>query len=87
LEGKLYKLLGVSAVAIVLAAMSYGAGTAAEKEKKKAETPPACKSLKVEADCKAREDCSWVAASIDKKTGKEKRRAYCRSKPKSKKKT
>jgi hypothetical protein len=41
--------------------------------------------MTAEADCTARTDCSWVKASIDAKTGKEKRKAYCRSKPKSKK--
>jgi hypothetical protein len=81
LEGKLYKALSVTAIAVVLAALTLSGGTAAEKAK----SPPACKSIKVEADCKARDDCSWVAASINKKTGKETRKAYCRAKPKSKK--
>jgi hypothetical protein len=42
---------------------------------------PACNTIKEEAACKARTDCSWVKASVDPKTGKEKRRAYCRRKP------
>ena len=55
------------------------------KPKKKAEPkPPACNTLKDETGCGAREDCTWVAASIDTKTQKEKRKAYCRSKPKAK---
>lgn len=82
MQGKLYKALGVTAIAVVVAAMAFGGGAAAEKAK----APPACKTIKVEADCKAREDCTWVAASISKKTGKETRKAYCRAKPKTKKK-
>jgi len=77
------RLLGVSAVAVVLAAFAYGSVSA--EEKKKAEPKPAaCNSLKEEAACTAREDCSWIAASVDSKTNKVKRKAYCRAKPKSK---
>ena len=46
---------------------------------------PACKSIKVEFDCRARNDCEWVNAVLT-STGKEKRKAYCRRKPVSKKK-
>lgn len=81
------RTLGACAAGIVVAALAYG-GVSAEEKKKGAEPKPAaCNSLKAEADCTARSDCSWVHASVDKKTGKEKRKAYCRSKPKSKKKT
>ena len=74
-----FGILGV-AVAFVLAASiaNVSAETAAP--------PPACKTLKDEAACKARDDCSWVAAVVDSKTGKEKRKAYCRKKPAAKKK-
>ena len=75
--------LAIGAVAIVFAALAYG-GVSAE-EKKAESKPAACKSMKAEADCTGRDDCSWVQASVDKKTGKEKRKAYCRTKPKSKK--
>jgi hypothetical protein len=52
-------------------------------EKKKAEgRAPACNALKEEGGCEARDDCSWVKAVINEKTGKEKRRAYCWAKPK-----
>jgi hypothetical protein len=44
----------------------------------------ACNALKDEAACKANATCSWVAASVDAKTGKQKRKAYCRTKPKPK---
>jgi hypothetical protein len=82
----LQRSLVVSAAAIVIAALTYG-GVSAEEKKKGEPKPPTCNSLKDETACKAREDCSWIAASIDAKTNKEKRKAYCRAKPKSKKKT
>jgi len=80
----LQRSLGVCAAGVVVAALAYG-GVSAEEKKKGEPKPPACNSLKVEADCVARNDCSWVKASISKKTGKETRKAYCRSKPKTKK--
>jgi hypothetical protein len=80
----LNRALGIGAAAIVLAALALG-GVSAEEKKKAEPKPAACKSMKMEADCTARNDCGWVQASVDKKTGKEKRKAYCRTKPKSKK--
>ncbi len=94
MKNLLEKSLGLSAVAVIVASLAYGGVHAAEKAKKKAEptatTPapttttaaPRCNSLTAENDCKAREDCTWIAASIDAKTQKQKRKAYCRSKPK-----
>ena len=80
------KLLCASAVGAVVACFALGAGGVSAEEKK---APPtaACKTIKDETGCVARTDCSWVKASIDPKTKKEKRRAYCRSKPKPKPKT
>jgi hypothetical protein len=79
------KMLQLSAAALILSAFAYGGvSIAAEKKKEAAKRPPACNSLKVEADCTARDDCTWVDAVVDKKSGKEKRRAYCRAKPKAK---
>ena len=91
MQNMLHKILGLSAAAIVAVAMAYG-GAHAETKKKSDTTPAtpaaaACKTLTDETACKDRTDCGWVSASIDKKSGKEKRKAYCRSKPKSKKKT
>jgi len=80
----LNRALGIGAAAIVFAALAYG-GVSAEEKKKAEPKPAACKSMKMETDCTARNDCSWVQASVDKKSGKEKRKAYCRTKPKSKK--
>ena len=69
------KMLQLSAAALLLSAFAYGGVSAAEKKKEATKRPPACNSLKAEADCTAREDCTWVAAVMDKKSGKEKRRA------------
>ena len=80
----LNRSLAIGAAAIVFAALAYG-GVSAEEKKKAEPKPAACKTMTAEADCTARTDCSWVNASVDKKTGKEKRKAYCRTKPKSKK--
>jgi hypothetical protein len=71
-------VLGVAAV--VLLAASFG-NVSAETAPK----PPACTTLKEESACKARKDCQWVAAVVDSKTGKEKRKAYCRKAPAKKK--
>lgn len=49
----------------------------AKKPEKKAS---ACAGLE-QAACAANAECGWVAASVDAKTGKEKRKAYCRKKP------
>ena len=83
----LNRSLGIGAAAIVFAALAFG-GVSAEEKKKAAEPKvAACKTITAEADCTTRTDCGWVNASVDKKTGKEKRKAYCRTKPKSTKKT
>lgn len=78
------RMLRLSAAALVLSALAYGGVSAAEKKKEATKKPPACNALKDEKGCGARNDCTWVAAVTDKKTGKEKRRAYCRAKPKAK---
>ena len=76
------KLLQLSAAALVLSAFAYGGVSAAEKKKEAAPKPAACNTVKEDKGCEAREDCTWVAAVTDAKTGKQKRRAYCRAKPK-----
>jgi hypothetical protein len=81
----LNRSLGIGAAAIVFAALAFGGVSAEEKKKATEPKVAACKTMTAEADCTGRNDCSWVHASVDKKTGKEKRKAYCRTKPKSKK--
>jgi hypothetical protein len=56
--------------------------TAQAQDKTKAKS--ACNAIKEEAACKADGTCTWVAALMDKTTGKQKRKAYCKSKPKAK---
>ena len=83
MKHKLRNILGASAVAVVLAALAFSSVSAAEKKKSEATTGmPACNSMPLEAACTLRNDCSWVAAVVDAKTKKEKRKAYCRAKPK-----
>jgi hypothetical protein len=73
-------VLGIAgAAAIVVLAASHGKVSAETAPK-----PPACKTMTEESDCKGRDDCSWVSAVVDSKTGKEKRKAYCRRAPKKK---
>ena len=82
----LVKTLGISAAAALIAMFAYGASAQdkkAEPAKKEAaaKKPPACKTIKKQADCEGRtDDCSWVGESKDDK-GKVKAKAYCRSKP------
>ena len=54
-----YKTLGISAATAALALFAYGAA-AQEKKAAPAKKPPACATLKDEAACKAREDCTWA---------------------------
>jgi hypothetical protein len=77
------RVLQLSAAAAVLSAFAYSGVAVAEKAK----APPACRTITTEAECTPREDCTWRDASVDKKSGKEKRRASCAAKPKAKAKT
>jgi hypothetical protein len=76
--------LGGVAITIAVAALAYGVVLGTEENAAEAAAAPACKTFTKEEDCTARQDCSWVKASIDPKTQKEKRKAYCRNKPKAK---
>ncbi len=86
----LLKSLGISAAVVALGLFGYAAQAQAPKKEpapkaapaKKPPPPPKCNSLKDQTACEAREDCQWVAASIDAKTKKQKKAAYCRAKPK-----
>ena len=55
----LLKTLGISAATAALALFAYGA-VAQEKKAAPAKKPAACTTLKDEAACKAREDCTWA---------------------------
>ena len=54
----------------------------AEKKAPVAKAKSACNAITEEAACKADATCSWIAALTDKATGKQKRKAYCKTKPK-----
>jgi hypothetical protein len=66
-----------------LAAISVLAlGTSALAQKAPpAKAKSACNAIAEETACKADATCSWIAAVTDKATGKQKRKAYCKSKP------
>jgi hypothetical protein len=82
--------LGLSGAALALVLLGFGAvaqttpqtGTA-PKATTTAKKQPACKTVKAQAGCEERTDCSWVAESKD-ANGKVKAKAYCRTKPKGK---
>lgn len=86
------RALSVIAAAAAVAIFTCGAeaqqkapekGTPAAAPAAKAAPKPksACNALTDEAACKANTTCSWIAALVDAKTGKQKRKAYCRTKP------
>jgi hypothetical protein len=55
---------------------------APEKAEPAAKAKSACNAIADEAACKANATCAWIAAVMDKQSGKQKRKAYCKSKPK-----
>lgn len=76
---------------IMAAALSLGVAAQAQQKAPqstapqaapKATTKSACNQISDEAKCKAEATCSWIAALTDSKTGKQKRKAYCRTKSK-----
>ena len=78
--------LGTLAVAALMIGVTAQAqekkAEPAAKTEKKAKPKSVCNSIAEEAACKANATCAWVAALMDKTTGKQKRKAYCRTKPK-----
>ena len=78
------KALGAATVAIAIFAFTADAQKAPEKAEPvaKAKAKSVCNAITEEAACKANATCAWIAALMDKQTGKQKRKAYCKSKPK-----
>jgi hypothetical protein len=87
------KILGATAAAVVLMTGVYTANAqqkapekaapaAPAKTEKKAKAKSACNAITEQVACIAEPTCSWVAALMDAKTNKQKRKAYCRTKPK-----
>jgi hypothetical protein len=75
--------LGIAAAAVAVALFAYGAQAQQKAPDKapKAAAQAKCNTIKQQAGCDGRADCSWVAESKDAK-GKVKAKAYCRAKPK-----
>ena len=71
------KLLGVAAAVAVL--LVGASGMAQDAAKKPGKTKSACNAITEETACKAKDTCRWIAAIMDEKTGKPKRKAYCRT--------
>ena len=63
-----------------VALLDWGSPAVAQ-DKEPPKRPPACNAISTQATCEARADCQWVAALAD-KDGKQKRKAFCKSKPK-----
>ena len=90
--------VGVVALAAALVTFAFSAQAQQKAPEKAAPAAPAaaapaakvakpkvksaCNAIAEEAACKANATCAWVAALMDKATGKQKRKAYCRTKPK-----
>jgi hypothetical protein len=70
------RLFASAAAAVLLMGAS---ALAQEATKKPSKGKSACNAITEETACKAKETCRWIAASVDQKTGKEKRKAYCRT--------
>jgi hypothetical protein len=82
---KAIKALQLTAAAVVLTALALGGAAAAEKKKETAPKAAVCNTLTDESACLARpQDCTWVDAVKDAKSGMQKRRAHCRALPKPK---
>jgi hypothetical protein len=71
---------GLGLGALAAAAVLSSGIVAVAQDKKAPKKPPACNAIKTQAACEARGDCQWIAALLD-KDGKQKRKAYCKSKP------
>jgi hypothetical protein len=74
-------------LSILAAALSLGAAAQAQQKSPQSSPPKgamksACNQISDAAKCKAEATCSWIAALTDSKTGKQKRKAYCRTKSK-----
>jgi hypothetical protein len=81
----LIRIVKFSAAAGILAALAFGGEAVAQKKKEAAmPKPAACRTIMSESDCTPREDCTWREAVMDKKSGKERRKASCAAKPKPK---
>lgn len=85
MQSILSKSLAALAAVALSATISAGAMAqekpAAPKTTKTTKAPSTCKGLDETACTGKAAECSWVKESKDAKTGKVKRKAYCRAKP------
>jgi hypothetical protein len=75
-------LLAAMFTTVALAPVAFAQEKKAEPAAKTAKPKSVCNAITEEAACKANATCTWIAALMDKQTGKQKRKAYCKSKPK-----
>jgi len=80
--------LSTGLIAVATAAVfATFAGMADAQQKKSSAAPKSkCNAITEETACKADATCSWVPSTTNAKTGQQ-RKAYCKSKPVSKKKS
>ena len=79
--------LSTGLIAVATAAVFVTLASMADAQDKKGAAKPKskCNAITEETACKADATCSWVPATTNAKTGKQ-RKAYCKSKPVSSKK-
>jgi hypothetical protein len=78
-EEKTMRKLPLGLGASTAAALLVWGVMAAAQDAKAPKKGPACNAIKTQATCEGRADCQWIAAVMD-ETGKQKRKAYCKSK-------
>jgi hypothetical protein len=76
---------GLIAVATAAVFATFAGMADAQPKKSSAAPKSKCNAITEETACKADTTCSWVPATTNAKSGKQ-RKAYCKSKPVSKKK-
>jgi hypothetical protein len=76
---------GLIAVATAAVFVTFASMAGAQDKKGAAKPKSKCNAITEETACKADATCSWVPATTNAKTGKQ-RKAYCKSKPAAKKK-
>ena len=72
-------LIAAAAAVAFVASVAFGTMAGAQ-EKKAPKAKSKCNAITEETACKADTSCIWIAASVDAKTGKQKRKAYCKTK-------
>jgi hypothetical protein len=81
--GRVLRASAAIATLMLFACAANAQQKAPEKAEPAAKTKPksACNAIADEAACKTNATCTWIAAVMDKQSGKQKRKAYCKTKP------